>query len=64
MSNRFLVSLSLLLIFAFAAYCYVVNCQQQEYGLLASSVNFSADKVIWEYGDKIPDDLCAEKFNK
>ncbi len=36
--------------------------QKREYGILESAVMFSADKVIGEYGDSIPDDFSAEKF--
>jgi hypothetical protein len=32
------------------------------YGILISAVTFSADKVIGEYGDVIPDDFDKNKF--
>lgn len=36
--------------------------QKREYGILISAVTFSSDKIIGEYGDKIPDNLAAEQF--
>ena len=48
--------------------CSVGSCaslsehQKREYGILESAVTFSADKVIGEYGDRIPDDFSAGKF--
>lgn len=48
--------------------CSVGSCaslsehQKREYGVLESAVTFSADKVVGEYGDKIPYDFSAEKF--
>ncbi len=48
--------------------CLVGSCaslsehQRREYGTLESAVTFSADKVIGEYGNSIPDDFSAEKF--
>jgi hypothetical protein len=36
--------------------------QRKEYGVLETAVSFSADKVIGEYGDKIPEDFSGDKF--
>ena len=36
--------------------------KKEDYGILKSAVMFSADKVIGEYGDEIPDDFNHEKF--
>lgn len=61
------LSLIILLLFVF---CSSGSCaslaehQKREYGLLESAVTFSADKVIGEYGDNIPEDFSAEKFMK
>jgi hypothetical protein len=50
--------------------CSVASCaslseeQKKEYSNLESAVTFSAEKVIGEFGDKIPGDLSAEKFMK
>lgn len=50
--------------------CSVGSCaslsehQKREYGILESAVTFSADKVIGEYGDRIPDDFSGEQFMK
>ena len=59
------ISLVILLVLAL---CSAGSCaslsehQKREYGILESAVTFSADKVIGEYGDRIPDDFSAEKF--
>jgi hypothetical protein len=50
--------------------CSIGSCaslteyQKREYGILESAVTFSADKVIGEYGDRIPDDFSGEQFMK
>lgn len=36
--------------------------QKREYGILESAVTFSSDKVIGEYGDRIPDDFNGNRF--
>jgi len=36
--------------------------QKKDYGLLESAVTFSSDKVIGEYGDRIPNDFNGKKF--
>jgi hypothetical protein len=40
----------------------VIESQKKEYGLLESAVTYSAEKVIGEYGDAMPNDFTAEKF--
>lgn len=50
--------------------CSIGSCaslsehEKREYGILESAVTFSADKVIGEYGDRIPDDFSGEQFMK
>lgn len=39
-----------------------IESQKKEYGLLESAVTYSAEKVIGEYGDAIPNDFSSEKF--
>jgi hypothetical protein len=57
-----------LVILLMLALCSAGSCvslserQKREYGILESAVTFSADKVIGEYGDRIPDDFSAGKF--
>lgn len=38
--------------------------QKREYGVLESAVTFSAEKVIGEYGDSIPNDFKGVEFMK
>lgn len=46
-----------------SSYCFAFSEEQKrEYGILMSAVTFSSDKVIGEYGDRIPDDFSAGKF--
>jgi hypothetical protein len=40
----------------------VTEAQKKDYGLISSAVTFSSDKVIGEYGDRIPDDFDSIKF--
>jgi len=65
MIARRLIFLTILLVFALlsAGSCASLSeYQKRQYGILGSAVTFSADKVIGEYGDRIPDDFSVEKF--
>ncbi|MGO9417072.1 MAG: hypothetical protein ACLP51_18290 [Syntrophobacteraceae bacterium] len=58
---------SIIIIFLFltvsAASCAALSGgQQRDYGLLKTAVTFSADKIMGEFGDRIPDNLDAEMF--
>ena len=61
--------LSVIILLVFVV-CSVASCislsehQKREYGILESAVTFSADKVIGEYADRIPDDFSGEQFMK
>ena len=47
----------------FVSSCAILSeNKKEEYGILKSAVMFSADKVIGEYGDEIPDNFSHEKF--
>lgn len=59
------LSFALILIFVIfsASACLALSEEQKkEYGLLESAVTFSSDKVIGEYGERIPDDFNSHKF--
>lgn len=62
--NRRNVSICLLLVVLFVtnSCVSVIESQKKEYGLLESAVTYSAEKVIGEYGDAIPNDFTSEKF--
>lgn len=50
----------------FVSSCAILSeNKKQDYGILKSAVMFSADKVIGEYGDEIPDDYyqALKKYN-
>ncbi|MEK6743313.1 MAG: hypothetical protein AABZ15_06880 [Nitrospirota bacterium] len=36
--------------------------RKSDYGVMESAVTFASDKVIGEYGNRIPDDFDANKF--
>jgi hypothetical protein len=62
--NRRNVSISLLLfVLLVTNSCVsVIESQKKEYGLLESAVTYSAEKVIGEYGDTMPNDFTSEMF--
>jgi hypothetical protein len=63
MKKQFPIIILLVLVICSVASCASLSeHQKREYGVLESAVTFSADKVIGEYGDRIPDDFSAEKF--
>ena len=60
------VNIIFLLFFIFSfdacATYYKKDISKSEYGILSSAVTFSSDKVIGEYGDRIPADFSADHF--
>ena len=63
-SKLFITILLLFFVFSSGSCVSLSEHQKREYGVLESAVTFSADKVIGEYGDNIPDYFSAEKFMK
>ena len=57
-----ITALFLVLLFSLNSCITLAERQKNDYGLLESAVTFSSDKVIGEYGDKIPDDFDSDKF--
>ncbi len=51
-----------LIVFTSSSCLSVSEAQKKDYGLLSSAVTFSSDKVIGEYGDRIPDDFDGNGF--
>ncbi len=47
---------------AFTSCVTPAEISKQEYGALIQAVSFSAEKVIGEYGEKIPPDFSATQF--
>ncbi len=63
MKNRALISLYLVLVLFSLISCLTLSeAQKKDYGVLSSAVTFSSDKVIGEYGDRIPDDFDGNRF--
>lgn len=60
----FIIFLLIIFVTAPASCATLSEDQKREYGLLESAVTFSSDKVIGEYGDRIPDDFTQDKFIK
>jgi thioredoxin-related protein len=60
--TRYLISF--VLIISLSACTCNRHCtpSQEDFGVLQTAVSFSADKVIGEYGDTIPDDFNSKKF--
>jgi hypothetical protein len=53
---------SILVIFVLISCVSTSEVRKEKYGVLESAVTFSADKVIGEYGDSIPDDFSGATF--
>ena len=65
MKQKFQKIIMLVLAVCFLSSCAVfADKQKNDYGVLKSAVMFSYDKVIGEYGDKIPDDFNSQQFMK
>ena len=59
--KRFFSAL-LVLVFLLGSCATSSESKRREYGVLMSAVTFSADKVIGEYGDKIPENFTGDVF--
>ena len=62
MKQNFKMILFLLALIVVSSCAILSENKKEDYGILKSAVMFSADKVIGEYGDEIPDDFNHEKF--
>jgi len=63
MKQRFIIIVAFaLLLFSSVSCATLAEERQREYGMLESAVTFSSDKVIGEFGDRIPDDFDSPKF--
>ncbi len=63
MKNRLsIVFYIIIIVFASSSCLAPSEEQKKEYGVLESAVTFSSDKVIGEYGDRIPDNFNGKTF--
>lgn len=62
MKKSFCIITLVIIVFSFNSCFAHSEGQKREYGILISAVTFSSDKIIGEYGDRIPDNLTAEQF--
>lgn len=62
MKQDFKIILFLMALICVSSCAILSENKKEEYGILKSAVMFSADKVIGEYGDEIPDNFNNEKF--
>lgn len=58
----FIISFIVVILFTSSSCLALSEKQKEEYGILESAVTFSSDKVIGEYGDRIPDDFDGNRF--
>lgn len=63
MKRRLSITVYLIIFVLVSCSCLALSERQKsDYGLLESAVTFSSDKVIGEYGDRLPDDFDAVKL--
>jgi hypothetical protein len=60
--HLFVISYVVIILFATSSCLALSEEQKKEYGILESAVTFSSDKVIGEYGDRIPGDFNGKTF--
>ena len=63
MKKFILIPFTLVLAVILSSSCReLTEAQKKEYGILCSAVTFASDKVIGEYGDRVPDDFDGAGF--